>query len=144
MIRRAQIEKILQVNGVSLSSPDDHIRSVLFSARFNKDEVDTAIMVLREDKTTKQVRVDGLHKVFRTDEALQPQEISELLGIEVDASTFYRPQSNTGTLAAIQYITVWLFSVFFAVTGVLYFMYVNEVGPFHPSNNPVVTPELVP
>jgi preprotein translocase subunit SecG len=133
MIKRSQIEKILRVNGVSTSSPDEHIRSVLLSARFNKDEVDTAIMVLRENKTTKQIRVDGLHKVFRTDEALRPNEISELLGIEVDASTFYRPQNNVGTLAGIQYVTVWLFSVFFAVVTVLSIMYMNEVGPFHPS-----------
>jgi len=133
MIKRSQIEKILRVNGVATTSPDDHIRSVLLSARFNKDEVDTAIMVLRENKTTKQIRVDGLHKVFRTDEALRPNEISELLGIEVDASTFYRPQNKVGTLAGIQYVTVWLFSVFFAVVTVLSIMYMNEVGPFHPS-----------
>jgi len=134
MIKRAQIEKILRVNGVSTASPDDHIRSVLLSARFNKDEVDTAIMVLRENKDTKQIRVDGLHKVFRTDEALLPNEISELLGIDVDASTFYRPQTSVSTLAGIQYVTVWLFSVFFAVVTVLVIMYVNEVGPFHSSN----------
>jgi len=134
MIKRSQIEKILKVNGVATTSPDEHIRSVLLSARFNKDEVDTAIMVLRENKDTKQVRVDGLHKVFRTDEALQPKEISELLGIEVDASTFYRPQAHTSTYAGIQYVTVWLFSVFFAVATVLAIMYMNEVGPFHPSN----------
>jgi len=133
MIKRSQIENILKVNGVSPTSPDDQIRSVLLSARFDKDEVDTAIMVLRENKDTKQVRVDGLHKVFRTDEALQPKEISELLGIEVDASTFYRPEANSGAIAGIQYVTVWLFSVFFAVATVLAIMYMNEVGPFHPS-----------
>lgn len=137
MIKRSQIKKILKVNGVSPLSPDDHIRSVLLSARFNKDEVDTAIMVLREDANTKQVRVDGLHKVFRTDEALQPKEISELLGIEVDASTFYRPERSTSTMAGIQYVSIWLFSVFFAVATVLTIMYVNEVGPFHPSGRVV-------
>ena len=134
MINRSEIEKILKVNGVPPSSPDDRIRSVLLSARFNKDEVDTAIMVLREDSISKQVRVDGLHKVFRTDEALRPKEISELLGIEVDASTFYQPHTKTSTKEGIQYLTVWLFSVFFAVATILMFMYLNEVGPFHASN----------
>ena len=137
MIKRSQIEKILHVNGVSTSSPDDDIRSVLLSARFNKDEVDTAIMVLRKNKTTKQIRVDGLHKVFRTDEALQPSEISELLGIEVDASAFYQAQSrnNATTMVGIQYVTIWLLSVFFAVVTVLMFMYINQVGPFHPGSD---------
>jgi hypothetical protein len=138
MIKRSQIEKILQVNGVSTSSPDDAIRSVLLSARFNKDEVDTAIMVLRENKTTKQVRVDGLHKVFRSDESLQPREILELLGIEVDASAFYNTnttRNNNSTMAGIQYVTIWLLSVFFAVVVVLVFMYLNEVGPFHPTSH---------
>jgi len=133
MIKRSQIENILRINGVSTASEDDHIRSVLLSARFDKDEVDTAIMVLRENKTTKQVRVDGLHKVFRTDEALQPKEISELLGIDVDASAFYTPKTQMGSMASIQYITIWLFSVFFAVATILTFMYAQQVGPFHPA-----------
>jgi hypothetical protein len=133
MIKRTQIEKILQVNGVNPSSPDEQIRSVLLSARFNKDEVDTAVMVLREDTATKKTRVDGLHKIFRTDEALRPDEISQLLGIEVDAASFYRPTTAADTVAGLQYLTVWLFSVFFATSGILMYMYVNDVGPFHPS-----------
>ena len=136
MIKRSQIEKILKVNGIETTSPDEQIRSVLLSARFNKDEVDTAIMVLREDNKTKRTRVDGLHKVFRSDDALKPNEISDLLGIEVDASTFYRPQTEVKNMAAVQYITVWLFSVFFAVAGILMYMYMNHIGPFHPSVSP--------
>lgn len=134
MINRSEIEKILKVNGVPMSSPDDRIRSVLLSARFDKDEVDTAIMVLREDVTSKQVRVDGLHKVFRTDEALQPKEISELLGINIDVSTFYRPEADPTSKEGIQYLGVWLLSVIFAVVTILMFMYVNQVGPFHVSS----------
>jgi hypothetical protein len=134
MIKRSEIEKILKVNGVPTSSPEEEIRSVLISARFDKHEVDTAIMVLREDTTSKQVRVDGLHKVFRTDEALQPKEISELLGIEVDASTFYRPQASATTQQGLQYVTIWVLSVLFAVATIMMFMYINEVGPFHASN----------
>lgn len=135
MIKRSQVEKILKVNGVSPTSPDDQIRSVLLSARFDQDEVDTAIMVLHENMLTKQLRVDGLHKVFRTDESLEPKEISALLGIDVDASTFYRQTPSITSTAGIQYITVWLFSVFFAVVSVFLYMYFNEVGPFHPSKH---------
>lgn len=139
MIKPSQIEKILKINGVSPSSPEDRIRSVLMSARFNKDEVDTAVMVLRENKTTKQVKVEGLHKVFRSDESLEPHEISALLGIEVDASSFYRPQKEPSTIVGVQYVTIWVVSVIFAVITVLTTMYVNEVGPFHPSNRAATT-----
>lgn len=134
MIKQTQIEKILKINGVSPSSPEDHIRSVLLSARFDKEEVDAAVMVLRENRNTKQVKVEGLHKVFRSDESLQPQEISALLGIDVDASSFYRPQEEPSTVVGVQYVTIWIVSVIFAVITVLTTMYVNQVGPFHPSN----------
>ena len=36
-------------------------------------------MVLRENTKTNQTRVDGLHKVFRSSEALNSEEISQLL-----------------------------------------------------------------
>lgn len=134
MIKRHHIEKVLKINGISPTSPDEQIRSVLLSARYDKDEIDAAIMVLREDKITKQQRVDGLHKVFRSDEGLTPKEISQLLGIEVNATAFYNPKSKQArTMAGIQYLTVWLFSVFFATAGVLIYMYTTQVGPFHPS-----------
>lgn len=140
MINREQIESLLKINGMSASAPDEHIRSVLLSARYNNDEVDTALMVLREDLVTKQTRVDGLHKIFRSDEALQPKEISKLLGIEVDASQF--PQNDDSQTyrdyAALQYFVVWFFSVAFAVTGILLYMYMNQVGLFHPTISTVV------
>ena len=132
MIDRNHIERILRINGITPSQPDDIIRSVLLSARYNNEEVDTALMVLRENVATKKIRVEGLHKVFRTDESLQPDEISELLGIDVDISR-YSPevvesrQSNLST-----FIIIWIASVVIAVVGVLLFMHMNSIGPFHP------------
>lgn len=123
---------------MSSSSPDEHIRSVLLSARYNKDEVDTALMVLREDLNTKQTRVDGLHKIFRSDESLRPKEISKLLGIEVDASQFVPAEQKHRNYAAIQYIVVWFFSVALAVTGIMFYMYINQVGLFHPTVKPPI------
>jgi hypothetical protein len=83
MINRRQVENILKINGVTPTSADQEIRSVLLSARYNKDEVDSAIMVLRQNVKTNETTVEGLHKVFRTDLALKPSEVSDLLGVQI-------------------------------------------------------------
>lgn len=131
MINRKHIESILRINGASPSSPDETIRSVLFSARYNKDEVDTAIMVLREDVKTKKTRVEGLHKIFRTDEALKPKEISQLLGIDIDISDVMQPKVKQRRMSASQMIFVPVFSLLFAFIGVVLLMYFYSIGPFH-------------
>lgn len=133
MIDRSHIEAILKVNGVSASSPDEHIRSVLLSARYNKDEVDTAIMVLREDIVTKKTRVDGLHKVFRTDQALNSSEIAQLLGIEVDITDRIEARGSVERMSYIYYIALWLLSVIFATGSILFYMHIQQVGVFHPN-----------
>lgn len=131
MINREQIESILKVNGVSPAAPDEQIRSVLLSARYDKNEVDTAIMVLRENIKTNKTRVDGLHKIFRTDQALQPEEISQLLGIEVDIKEKVVSQSRDSLPAGFQYVLVWLFSVALAVSSIMLYMYFHKVGVFY-------------
>lgn len=133
MINREHIESILKINGVEPGSPDEEIRSVLMSARYNKDEVDTAIMVLRENIKTKTTRVEGLHKIFRTDEALRPDEISQLLGIEVDIDQSINIRSSNNELSGLQYMVVWVLSVVLAVSGILLYMYLHKMGVFHPS-----------
>jgi len=133
MIERNHIENILKINGMSPSEPDDVIRSVLLSARYNDDEIDTALMVLREDTKTKQVRVEGLHKVFRTDNALKPQEISDLLGIDVNLEHYLPPIVQSRTFVTSTLISVWILSLLLAVVGVLLYMHFNNVGIFHPS-----------
>lgn len=135
MINREQIETLLKINGVSASAPDENIRSILLSARYSKDEVDTAIMVLREDAKTKQTRVDGLHKVFRTNEALQPHEVSALLGIDVEVSIpdTLKERNKARRLNAWQFMAVWLMSIVVAVSSIMFYMYMQKVGVFHPS-----------
>lgn len=133
MSSRDQLEALLKINGVSASSPDEQIRSVLLSARYTKDEVDTAIMVLREDTKTKQTRVDGLHKVFRTNEALAPSEVSALLGIDVSVEEAIEEREKARSLSTFQIMIVWLMSVAVAVSGIMFYMYMQKVGVFHPS-----------
>jgi len=133
MIDRNHIEKILKINGMSPAEPDEMIRSVLLSARYDKDEIDTALMVLREDSETKRIRVEGLHKVFRTNDSLQPREISELLGIEVNLNNYHTESIEKQRITLASVMVVWILSVGFAVVGIFLFMHMNSVGIFHPS-----------
>ncbi len=132
-MQKQDIETILKINGVSPEAPDEEIRSVLLSARYNNDEVDTAVMVLKENTKTHQTRVDGLHKVFRSDEALNPQEISALLGIEVEVKELNIEKNNRRQMGTIQSVFVGVVATVIAVSGILFAMYVNHVGIFHPA-----------
>jgi hypothetical protein len=134
MMKREQIESVLKINGVEPTSADEEIRSVLLSARYSKDEVDTAIMVLREDTKTKKTRVDGLHKVFRTNEGLRPDEISQLLGIEVNLNRRVPDDtSESNRMSALQNVIIWVLSALIAVLGLVFYMYIYKVGIFHSS-----------
>jgi hypothetical protein len=134
MMKREQIESVLKVNGVEATSPDEHIRSVLLSARYSKDEVDTAIMVLRENVKTNKTRVDGLHKVFRTNEGLKPDEISQLLGIDVDINErVLYDDVDRKRASNRQNLVIYFLSFALAVLGLAFYMYIYRVGIFHPS-----------
>lgn len=133
MISREQIESILKVNGLSPGSADDQIRSILLSARYSKDEIDTAIMILREDMKTHKSRVDGLHKVFRSGQALRADEISQLLGIDVTVNNAFDAKDNRRDVSMGLYAFIWVLSVAVAVSGILFYMYMHKVGVFHPS-----------
>lgn len=132
MLQKKDIETILKINGVSAVAPDEEIRTVLLSARYNNDEVDTAIMVLRENMKTHQTKVEGLHKIFRTDEALKPSEISALLGIDVQIDEIVTPQDRSTENNFFQSSLVVIFATVFAVIGVVVAMYIYQVGIFHP------------
>lgn len=133
-MQKQDIEKILKINGVSAAAPDEEIRSVLLSARYNNDEVDTAIMVLRENMKTHQTRVEGLHKVFRSDEALNASEISALLGIEVTVNDVVVDKRRGREMSTLQTALVVVVAVVLALFGVVGAMYYYQVGIFHPSS----------
>ena len=135
MIDKKHVESLLKINGIEKTAPDEEIRSVLLSARFKDDEVETALMVLRENVDTKQTKVDGLHKVFRTDQALKPSEISQLLGIDVNLSEKVVVNSTTKEYSLFQFVLLWLTSIILAVTCILFYMYSHKIGVFHPQMN---------
>jgi hypothetical protein len=138
MFDKKHIESILKINGLAKTAPDEEIRSVLVSARFNNDEIETAMMVLRENVKTNQTHVDGLHKVFRTDQALQPAEISRLLGIDVNLDTPLQRRRSNSRYALLQVFLLWVASIIIAVTAVMLYMHAQEIGLFHPTSTAVL------
>ena len=138
MTDKRHIESILKVNGLAPTAPDEEIKSVLLSARFNDDEVDAALMILRENVRTNETRVDGLHKVFRTDTGLRPAEISKLLGIDVEVTTKESARPNTKRFSLLELILLSVASSLLAIVCLLMYMYSEGIGWFHPSAEPVI------
>lgn len=139
MISREQVEALLKINGLPVDAPDDYVRTVLLSARYSQDEVEAAIHELRSKNKPLDTGLDpNKHKVFRSDQTLHPKEISDLLGIEVDASQFVNKYQRSRTYANLQFIAVWVFSFVFAAAGIMLFMYMNQVGWFHPTVTPPI------
>lgn len=141
MIDPRHIEALLRINGLAKTAADEEIRSVLLSARFKEDEVETALMILRENTLTKQTKVDGLHKVFRTDEALRPDEISKLLGIDIDIKEGINVQSvsQSNGFSLFQFLILWVTSIILALGSVFFYMYSHQMGFFHPTVNVALT-----
>lgn len=132
MIEKQHIEAILKVNGLPPTAPEEEIRSVLISSRYNNDEIDTAIMVLKENTVTNVSHVDGLHKVFRTDMGLKPSEISKLLGIDVAVRPDSVQRGNETRQASLMYhIVIWTISLIAAIVAITTYMYITDIGVFH-------------
>jgi hypothetical protein len=134
MLKREQLELLLKINGVSPSSPDEEIRSVLLSASFNDNDIETAIMVLRENTVSNTSRIDGLHKVFRTTQTLKPNEIFSLLGIDIGVENLPETKKqNSDKTAWIQNLLIAFIATIIAFGGVFAAMYTYKVGVFHPT-----------
>ena len=138
MIEKRNVEAFLKVNGISAIAKDEEIRSVLLSARWNNNEVDTALMVLKENILSNETHVDSLHKVFNSDDRLSSAEITNLLGIDVNLSDFEATPvgkkrqhiENSSTMI------VFFLSLIIAASSIGYLMYKERAGVFHDSREP--------
>jgi hypothetical protein len=134
MLERSHVEKLLKLNGVEPTAPDEEIKSVLISARWHKNDVETALLVLRENTQSHESHVDSLHKVFRSDDQLKPETISALLGVDVSVTREalarnkrgYKPQLSIG-----QMIQIGLVSFSASVICLLASMWYLKMGVFH-------------
>lgn len=129
MIDRHIIEHMLRANGVDPSAPDETIKSVLISAKWNKDDVDTAIMVLRENEATHATRVDSVHKVFHSGDRLAPETITALLGIDVELPPERTHQRSSG-VHIFDAVSIVLLSVVLASVTVIGIMWHLSIGMF--------------
>jgi hypothetical protein len=124
MMKRETVEQYLRANGVQSTASDDEIKEMLFSARWHESDVDTALTVLREDPKTHTTKVDTLHKVFHSDERLEPETISALLGIEVQMpeppSRFQESKEAAASLLTIIVVACALSAVF--VLSVMWYL----------------------
>lgn len=134
MIEREHIEQLLRLNGIETSAPDSEIKSVLISARWQEDDVEAALLVLRENPENHETHVDSLHKVFRSDEDLSPEMISTLLGIDVPVENVklskhaLNPQTMESARIMMQ---IGLASLCVSLVFVLASMWYLEIGIFH-------------
>jgi len=135
MIDRIHVEHILKLNGLTPTAPDEEIRSVLVSAKWQNDEVETALTVLREKISSSATRVDTLHNVFLSDKRLTPEAIHSLLGIDVElsASQISEVRQNKRNISFLQVITIVIYATFLAFGSILIVMYVQNFGFFHPT-----------
>jgi hypothetical protein len=133
MIEKKQVETILKANGLPSTAPDEEIRSVLISARWDHNDVDAALMVLKENKESKTSHVDTIHKVFHSDDHLTPADISSLLGVKVtlgaddvlDIIDKRKRVERTQSYIAI------ILGLSIVLLGLTYLMYIEQAGIFH-------------
>lgn len=130
-MNKREIETILKINGFDTSATEDQVRAVLLSARYTEDEVNVAISTLRGPSIKAFEKNSSLQNIFYADKRLHAGEISKLLGVDVEINTPISRRSSRSTVSLVQFILVWFFSVVFAVSGILFYMYINEIGLFH-------------
>lgn len=133
MITRGQVLSVLNINGISPSESKEKIRAVLLSARYSEAEVEEALLVL-QNASVKKSDVSGLHKIFRTSQALQPNEISKLLNIDIAVEDEVQVKHKKTHALAIQVTVVILLSIALSIAGVLFYMKSHQIGLYHPSS----------
>jgi hypothetical protein len=133
MIEKKQVESILKANGIPPTAPDEEIRSILISARWDNNDVDTALMVLKENRDSKATHVDTLHRVFHSDERLTPSDISSLLGVKVSLSDdgIEKVEVKRRKIERAQTMVALTLALSIVLLGLTYLMYVEEAGVFH-------------
>lgn len=135
MIDRKYIEKLLEMNGSSVTAPDDEIRSVLIEAKFHDDDVESAITVLRENVNTHKSRVEKVNNIFSSDKRLSPEAIHSLLGIDVavDVGQLNSSKLRGLYLYYLQVVSIFVVAAVIAVLLIVAVMYYQQIGYFHPS-----------
>jgi hypothetical protein len=134
MLERSQLEQFLKINGVPVSARDEEIKSVLLQARWGEKDVETALLILRENIHSHETHVDSLQKVFQTDTALKPETITALLGIDMFVSKEQldaRGQKHTRSVTILEVLQIVFISVVLATLFIVGSMWYMQMGIFH-------------
>lgn len=134
MIEREQVARILRLNGIEIDAPAHEIKSILLSAKWHEEDVETALTVLREDPKDHKEHVETLHKIFRTDEKLKPETVSALLGVDVELSEKdieLQRKHAKGQLTAGLVINILLISLVLSSVFIFGSMWLLKIGLFH-------------
>lgn len=134
MISKEHLERFLKANGIEPSAADGDIKSILLAARWNKDDVETAIAILRENPETNKQHIESMNKLFRTDERLKPETISALLGVDVDLideDIADRLRRRKPALSLPTFMIMVGIAIIIGMLSLLASMYHMKVGPFH-------------
>lgn len=132
MLDRNHVERFLELNGVSAAAPDEEIRSLLISARWHQDDVEAALVVLREDQKKHTQRIDSVHKVFQSSQRLNPETLSSLLGIDIELSSVVSEHKQELESAyRSQIISIALVSVALSILFTLGAMWIMQIGFFY-------------
>ncbi len=130
MMTRDELETLLKIHGESLNSPTERIHEILSTAGYPPADITLLLTYKLNHPDGVPKRVSGLHKVFRTDQSLAPDEINALLGVEVTVDIIHshaKPQSKNYFQTAM----IVFFTVLLAAFGLVFAMYFGQVGIFH-------------
>ena len=133
-MERKHLEELLRVNGLAPDAPEEDIRSVLLGASLNDHEITAALMTLRDKGDSVVLQESGSRKLFRSGEALQPGEISQLLGVNVVVKEVIFAEFTTDRMTTFyRFMILWLVSVLLAAIALSVYMYMHKIGLFHPA-----------
>lgn len=82
---RQFINNFLKINGISAEASNDDVAEVLESAKWTKEEIDTALLILRGDVDDSGIVAVTKHDtaLFRPDIDISSRQLSRLLGVDV-------------------------------------------------------------
>ncbi len=85
MLDKRFVERFLKLNHVAVDAPAAEIKSVLTKARWNTEEIETALMLVQgtDPNAQEKLRQRESERAFRPDIDWSSSKLSSLLGIDV-------------------------------------------------------------
>lgn len=131
MISREVVERYLKANNVQPTASEDEIKEMLLRARWHETDVEIALTVLRENPETQVQNTDTHQHIFQTDQPLQAETISALLGIDIDLATVQKKLQQNHRAAASSVLIVLAVAMGLSATFVGVAMWILQMGPFY-------------